>query len=131
MCVCRFSTTVASNYMREIERKTTNDVKRMTTAREAASSFAAVPRSNQRLDQQIDRQKRTRRRSNYLVVLKTYTTHLNVYKSDSVSLLVGMFLPRMKGQGKMTSDWSDVFLLLFVLDFFFLLLSSRAECYQV
>lgn len=65
--MCRFSTSVASNYMRGVRPKTTTNVKRMTTAREnrrflslhlACRLFAAVTLGNQRLDQPTDRQKK-------------------------------------------------------------------------
>jgi len=39
--MCRFSTSVASNYMRGVRPKTTTNVKRMTTAREPSFPFSS------------------------------------------------------------------------------------------
>lgn len=66
MCVCRFSRSVASNYMRERDRKTTKTSREWQQLEEPSSSssrcclslFTAVTLCNQRLDQQTDRQKR-------------------------------------------------------------------------
>ena len=88
MCarVCRFSRSVASNYMRERDQKKNyEDVKRMTTARRTivfllslsllSVSFHycySLSLCNQRLDQQAERQKR-KEELRYVFFWKTHT----------------------------------------------------------